>query len=124
MTDDELEARLGRYAVAAAPPELRARVVDGLRGQVRGLVPITRLDWALGAAAAALVVAVALTDPGSPQEANAAEVVWQADVRDVAASLGGGEDAVRYAQMVVARPDVTAESSVRLQPDRPSTEEQ
>jgi hypothetical protein len=102
MDDEQLESKLRRYRVGDADPGLRARVLAAKRPR---LVPVTTLDWTLLAAAAVLIVAAVATDPDlGDAAASAAEIAWQAQVEDVAALLGGDDEARAYALMVVPRP--------------------
>jgi hypothetical protein len=104
MNDDELEAALRRYRGIDPPASLRARVlVPG--GPVR--VPLTRLDWALAAATLLLTAGAAMTDPGlSDAAASEVQSAWETSVEELAATMGGGDGALAYAQMVVPRPEL------------------
>lgn len=102
MNDDELEVRLRRYRGSDAPASLRTRV---LTPKPPRLVALTVLDWGLVAAALVLVAVSLATSPELSDEVSTpTDAAWEASVEDLAAAIGGGEDAVRYARMVVPRP--------------------
>ena len=107
MNDEELEATLRRYRGINPPAALRARVA-ARRGPVR--VPLTRLDWALAAAALLLTAGAAMTDPDLSKAANEVQTAWEISVEQLAATMGGGEGALAYARMVVPRPVLTPQA--------------
>jgi hypothetical protein len=108
MNDDELEVMLRRYTGVDPPSSLRARVVTA-RGPLR--VPLTRLDWVLVAAALLLTAGAALTDPDlSDVAVNDVQAAWEMSVEELAATMGGGDEARAYAQMVVPRPELTPQA--------------
>jgi hypothetical protein len=89
MNDDELEAVLRRFRVAGPEPQLRELIL-------RPGGP--SLFWGPAAAAAILVTWVAVhvwsTEPYRDPMRDAA-------VRTISAALGGGADAMRYAEAAV-----------------------
>jgi hypothetical protein len=99
MTDEELERALGRQRVVGPPSSLRARVLDSATGQpVR--VRLGVFDYATAALAAGLVLLASLIDAPVPSTADARR---QRETLAVAAALGGGPDALQYAEFVVSR---------------------
>ena len=106
MNDEELEQTLRRYRAADAHASLRARV---LAPATNRRVPLTRWDWTLACTALGLIVLALGTDPDvSPAAASAAERAWELQVEELAASMGGGDEAVRYATLVLPRPSLAA----------------
>ena len=104
MNDDELEVMLRRYKGVDPPASVRARVVTA-RGPRR--VPLTRLDWVLAAAALLLTAGAALTDPDlSDTAVSEVQAAWEMSVAELAATMGGGDEALAYAQMVVPQPEL------------------
>ena len=109
MNDDELEATLRRYKGIDPLASLRARVLAP-RGPVR--VPLTGLDWALVAAAVLLTVGAAMTDPDlSDAAVSEVQSAWEMSVEELAATMGGGDEALAYAQTVVPRPELTLQET-------------
>jgi hypothetical protein len=100
MTDDELEQLLGRQRLTAPHPSLRARVLTAATGEPLR-VRLGIFDYAVAALAAGLVLAVALTDAPAPPVSAAA--TRQREISDMADALGGGPDAMRYAELVMSR---------------------
>jgi hypothetical protein len=71
-------------------------------------VPLTRLDWALAAAAILLTTGAAMTDPDlSNAAASETQSAWEMSVEELATTMGGGDEALAYAQTVVPRPVLT-----------------
>ena len=102
MTDDELEQLLGRQQFTAPHPLLRTRVLDTATGEPRR-VRLGIVDYAMVAVAAGLILAVTLIDvPANPPWGAASR---QREISDVARALGGGQEATRYAEIVVLRKD-------------------
>ena len=89
MNDDELESLLQRFAVRGPNPELREAILAP-----RGPAAL----WGPVAAAAILVVwlvaQAARIEPDS-------DPMREAAVESIAAALGGGENATRYAEAAV-----------------------
>jgi hypothetical protein len=102
MTDDELERRLGRQRIAGPGPSLRVRVLGAATGEAL-TVRLGTFDYAMAAVAAGLLVAVTLIDAPAPPPTM--EASRQREITDVARALGGGPDAMRYAELVVSRRD-------------------
>lgn len=102
MNDDELEATLRRFRGIDPEASLRLRVL-GPRSQ--GRVPLTRLDWALVAAAVLLTAGAVVTDRDlSDAAVSEAQSAWEMSVEELAAAMGGGDEALAYAQLVVPWP--------------------
>jgi hypothetical protein len=96
--DREIEAVLRRYGVADPPPQLARRIAAG-----DAFAPGTSLEWVWGPAAAAAVLAawMALHMRGVEPERDP----WRdAEVALVAEALGGGEEAIWYAEAIVPQP--------------------
>ena len=104
MNDDELESALRRYQMAGPPPELRAAV---LARRVR----LTRRDWAMAAAAAVLIAGAVVTRPAPPASTSQDMAGPIAQVEEVAAALGGGDEARAIAWMAVRLPGPAAVGS-------------
>jgi len=109
MNDEALEAALRRYRVADAPVELGETVMTATEARAR---PFSHV-W--GAAAAAAVLALWFAAHAATREPEA-DPAREAEVAFVAESLGGGEDALRYAQLVVPEraPDVRLAQPVEV----------
>lgn len=100
MTDEELERRLGRHPIVGPPQALRTRVLASATGDpVR--TGLSVFDYAAAAVATGLVlVAIGIEAPAlSPVDAERQEALA------VAEALGGGPDAVQYAEFVASRHD-------------------
>jgi hypothetical protein len=102
MTDDEFEQLLGRQRLASPASSLRARVLVATNGE-RLRVQLGIFDYTMVAIAAGLVLAVTLIAP--PAQRPSAEVSRQREISEMALALGGGPDALRYAEIVVSRED-------------------
>lgn len=101
MNDDELEVTLRRYKGIDPQASLRARVLATRQPR---LVPVTRYDWCLlTAAAASMVLALASDVELSGPAVSEAEAERQLEVQALAAVIGG-DDAIRYAEMLVSQP--------------------
>ena len=103
MTDEQIEELLRRYELRAPGRSLESRILTAAVGS-----PSVRLgifDYRLLLAAAVLILAVVLTAPRThPAPANAADRAWRAEVEAAAAAIGGDEQALKLAEMLVPRP--------------------
>ena len=99
MTDEELEQLLGRHRVAGPSASLRARVLRTATGEPVS-VRLGVFDYVTAAVAAGLVLLATLTDASLPPGADARR---QREITAVAAALGGGPEALQYAELVVSR---------------------
>ena len=100
MTDQELEQLLARHRLAGPRSALRARVLQTTTGNARQ-VRLGLFDYALTGLAAALIVAAIVLD-GTTGPASI-EAAREREIADVARALGGGPEAMRYAELVVSR---------------------
>jgi hypothetical protein len=103
MTDEQIEEMLRRYELRAPGRGLESRILT-----VAGGPPSVRLgvsDYRLLLAAAVLILAVVFTAPVTQRvPANAADLAWRAEVEAAAAAIGGDEQALKLAEMLVPRP--------------------
>lgn len=106
MTDDELEQLLCRQRLVSPGSSLRTRVLTAATGEPLR-VRLGIFDYAMVAVAAGLVLAVVLID--APAQPPTAEASRQRQISDVARAMGGGSDAMRYAELAVAREDQSSD---------------
>ena len=103
MTDEQIEDLLRRYELRSPGRSLELRILTAAEGP-----PSVRLgifDYRLLLAAAVLTLAVVLTAPKTrPAPANAADRAWRAELEAAAAAIGGDEQALKLAEMLVPRP--------------------
>ena len=103
MTDEQIEELLRRYELRAPARGLESRILTGAEG-----LPSVRLgviDYRLLVTAAVLLLAVAYTAPMTRHvRATAADRAWRAEVEAAAAAIGGDEQALKLAEMLVPRP--------------------
>jgi hypothetical protein len=109
MTDKELEQLLRRQRLTGPSASLRDRVLRSATGEPLR-VPLGRFDYAAAAVAAGLVLAAALIEVPEPR--SAAETSRQAEIAALAQELGGGPDALRYAELVISRDDEPQDPAV------------
>jgi hypothetical protein len=110
IEDDDLEVRLRRYRLGDPPPDLRRAVIAAAEERVdsreRGSI------WAPVAAAAILVAWAAIHMSNVEVEPDP---LRDAEVALVAEVLGGGEEALRYAELVVPRRHMEEPMTVPLE---------
>jgi hypothetical protein len=100
MNDEQLEQALLNYQPRRPDPSLRSRV---LGSAATPRVPLRRMDWALLAAAAVLLLtamATAPRDQAAPPTPE--EIAWRNEVVLVASTIDS-EHALQIAEMLVPR---------------------
>ena len=99
MHDDEIEATLRRYRTRDPHADLRRRVLEAGAPDVAP----RQVPWFWGPLSAAAILMLWLAAHASRIEAER-DPLREADVALVAEALGGGEEAVRYAELIVPHP--------------------
>ena len=103
MTDDQIEELLRRYELRAPGRGLESRILTAAEGPPS--VRLSVFDYRLLLASAVLILAVVFTAPRAQRvRANAADLAWRAEVAAAAAAIGGDEQALKLAEMLVPRP--------------------
>jgi len=108
MNDEELEATLRRYRLVDPPADLGDSAIAAAEARTRSYGH----GWGAAAAAAVLALwfaahAASWEPQGDP--ARDAEVAFVADI------LGGGEDALRYAELAVPRREPDVDLATRVE---------
>lgn len=107
LSDHDLEAALKRYRVADPPSGLGPAIVEGAARAERE----SKYEWIWGPAAAAAIVALWLSVQIAMAE-EPVDPVREAEVAFIAESLGGGEDARAYAELIVPKQPIVDPSRV------------
>jgi len=102
MTDEQIEELLRRYELRAPGRGLESRILTAAEGPPS--VRLGVIDYRLLLTAAVLLLAVVYTAPTTrPVRATAADRAWRAEVEAAAAAIGGDEQALKLAEMLVPR---------------------
>jgi hypothetical protein len=110
MQDDEIEAALRRYRARDPRGDLRRRVLEAAATDIAP----REVAWFWGPLAAAAILVLWFTAHVSRIEAER-DPLREADVARVAEALGGGEEAVRYAELIVPQPVPEAPSPITME---------
>jgi hypothetical protein len=103
MTDDQIEELLRRYELRAPGRSLESRILTAAEGPPS--VRLGVLDYRLLLAAAVLILAAVFTAPMTQRvPPNGADLAWRAEVEAAAAAIGGDEQALKLAELLVPRP--------------------
>jgi hypothetical protein len=104
MTDEQIEALLQRYELRAPDDGLKERILTA--AETAPSVTLAAGDYRLLLAAAVLILAVVLSDPDAPgTPTSAIEAAWRAEVEAAAEAIGGDQQALKLAEMLVPRPE-------------------